>query len=156
MCRTAGQGFQVARQPSQRWQGGQQWALARSAAACGVALTAGRAWVCQGELSRVTTPVQFLEPLSELQQRCEDMEFSELLDQARAPARSQPVPEQLPEPVDLHTSRKGAAQGLTLVLFTERTQGAEAGSCLFKLEPAGCLLCKLEPASFSLAFMTSW
>ncbi len=37
--------------------------------------------VGKGELSRVQTPVQFLEPLSELQQRCEDMEFSELLDQ---------------------------------------------------------------------------
>lgn len=38
-----------------------------------------------GELSRLQTPVQFLEPLSELQQRCEDMEFTELLDQAGVP-----------------------------------------------------------------------
>ncbi|KAK9916628.1 hypothetical protein WJX75_005072 [Coccomyxa subellipsoidea] len=43
--------------------------------------------VGKGELSRVATPVQFLEPLSELQQRCEDMEFSELLDQAAAVER---------------------------------------------------------------------
>lgn len=41
--------------------------------------------VGKGDLSRVATPVQFLEPLSELQQRCEDLEFSELLDQARSP-----------------------------------------------------------------------
>ncbi len=40
--------------------------------------------VGKGELSRVATPVQFLEPLSELQQRCEDMEFCELLDQVWA------------------------------------------------------------------------
>ena len=38
--------------------------------------------VGKGDLSRVATPVQFLEPLSELQQRCEDLEFTELLDQA--------------------------------------------------------------------------
>ncbi|BDA41111.1 Oxysterol-binding protein-related protein 1B [Coccomyxa sp. Obi] len=43
--------------------------------------------VGKGELSRVQTPVQFLEPLSELQQRCEDMEFSELLDRAAASER---------------------------------------------------------------------
>jgi hypothetical protein len=38
-------------------------------------------FVNKGELSKIATPVQFLEPLSELQQRCEDMEYSELLDQ---------------------------------------------------------------------------
>jgi hypothetical protein len=40
--------------------------------------------VSGGDLNKVQTPVQFLEPLSELQQRCEDMEYTELLDQARA------------------------------------------------------------------------
>lgn len=39
-------------------------------------------FVGKGELSKITTPVQFLEPLSELQQRCEDLKYSELLDQA--------------------------------------------------------------------------
>ena len=39
-------------------------------------------FVGKGELSKMATPVQFLEPLSELQQRCEDLEYSELLDQA--------------------------------------------------------------------------
>lgn len=38
-------------------------------------------FVNKGELSKIATPVQFLEPLSELQQRCEDMEYCELLDQ---------------------------------------------------------------------------
>ena len=40
-------------------------------------------FVNKGELSKIATPVQFLEPLSELQQRCEDMEYCELLDQVR-------------------------------------------------------------------------
>ena len=43
-------------------------------------------FVGKGELSKMATPVQFLEPLSELQQRCEDLEYSELLDQARLPS----------------------------------------------------------------------
>lgn len=40
-----------------------------------------------GDLSRVATPVQLLEPLSELQQRCEDLEYTELLDQVWAEAK---------------------------------------------------------------------
>ena len=43
-------------------------------------------FVGKGELSKMATPVQFLEPLSELQQRCEDLEYSELLDQAQPPS----------------------------------------------------------------------
>ena len=39
-------------------------------------------FVGKGDLSKMATPVQYLEPLSELQQRCEDLEYSELLDQA--------------------------------------------------------------------------
>ena len=38
--------------------------------------------VGKGDLSKIATPVQLLEPLSELQQRCEDLEYAELLDQA--------------------------------------------------------------------------
>ncbi len=45
-------------------------------------------FVGKGELSKMVTPVQFLEPLSELQQRCEDLEYSELLDQAWSPYHS--------------------------------------------------------------------
>ena len=40
-------------------------------------------FVGKGDLSKIATPVQLLEPLSELQQRCEDLEYTELLDQAR-------------------------------------------------------------------------
>ena len=39
-------------------------------------------FVGKGDLSKIATPVQLLEPLSELQQRCEDLEYTELLDQA--------------------------------------------------------------------------
>jgi hypothetical protein len=34
-------------------------------------------------LSRIPTPVQFHEPISELQQRAEDLQFTELLDKVR-------------------------------------------------------------------------
>jgi len=52
-------------------------------------------FVGKGDLSKMATPVQYLEPLSELQQRCEDLEYSELLDQAgtnpKRQCRSHPV-----------------------------------------------------------------
>ena len=83
-------------------------------------------FVGKGDLSKIATPVQLLEPLSELQQRCEDLEYTELLDQAS------------PEPV--HVPR----------LDTPELGEAAEGMCCSKCSSwSHCLGCSTAAKSLS-------
>ena len=73
-------------------------------------------FVGKGDLSKIATPVQLLEPLSELQQRCEDLEYTELLDQAS------------PWPINAYLGRTCTSSG--------RVQKA----CAFGMTPARSLV----------------